>query len=143
LTYAPRALNATLCGALSQDRLVAEMTKEGLVDKVECEGFPAGTEHLVEATSDPSWSPAIQRTWPYFIMGISEMWLRLVDEHARSLAASPPPATLAHVVAFYETVNRSVSLAWGTEGEHAFLHHLNAVFGYEPIRITERKAYRF
>lgn len=32
---------------------------------------------------------------------------------------------------------------WQNEGRHAFLHHLNALFGYEPILIIEKRPMRF
>lgn len=143
LTYAPRATNDAICRALQEDRLVAEMTRAGLVEQVECEGFPPGKEHLVEATSDARWSVDLQRAWPYYIMGASEMWLRLIDEHARRLGESNTPRTLDEAAALYETINGGVTLAWRKEGEHAFLHHLNALFGYEEIEITEKRLRRF
>lgn len=144
ITYAPRAHNAALCRALEADPLAADMIRDGLLDKVECEAFPASAERLVEGTSDSSWSPAVQRAWPYYIMGVSEMWLRLIDEHARQLAATSPPATtLGGTAAFYDSVNHALTQAWRVEGEHALLHHLNGLFGYEPIVITERRPYIF
>ena len=143
LTYASREVNDALCRALQEDSLVEEMKRAGHIDEVECEGFPADKERLVEATSDIRWSLSLQRTWPYYIMGVSEMWLRLIDERARQLADSSPSHTLEQTAAIYETINRTVTLAWRKEGEHAFLHHLGALFGYEEIEITEKKLQRF
>ncbi len=36
----------------------------------------------VGATSDDNWNPAIQRSWPRFIMGVSRSWLGLLEELA-------------------------------------------------------------
>lgn len=143
LTYAPREINERLCRLLKEDQTVMEMIEAQLLDKVECEGFAGDREHLVEATSDSRWSPSLQRAWPYYIMGVSEMWLRLLDEHARRLADGAQPRTLAQTGALYRNVHDSVTQAWRSEGEHAFLHHLSGLFGYEALTITEKKLHRF
>jgi hypothetical protein len=31
-------------------------------------------------TSDPSWPPSLQQSWPYFIMGVSVMYLDLAQQ---------------------------------------------------------------
>ena len=36
---------------------------------------------------------------------------------------------------------KTINAMWYKEGQHAFFHHLSAVFGYEPLLI--RKAVRF
>ncbi len=41
--------------------------------------------------------------------------------------------TLPQILDFYRQVNDAVTDTWHREGHHAFLHHLNALFGYEPI----------
>ncbi|MBS1172694.1 MAG: hypothetical protein H6R12_1524 [Proteobacteria bacterium] len=143
LTYASPALNASLCRTLRTDPLVIEMTQAGLLDRVECEGFAAERERLVEGSSDPRWSPELQRAWPYYIMGVSEMWLRLIDEHARAAAPQEEAPDLGRTVAFYRQVDQAVTRTWQKEGEHAFLHHLNALFGYQPIDLRGEEPRRF
>jgi hypothetical protein len=36
-----------------------------------------------------------------------------------------------------------VSDLWQEEGRHAFLHHLNALFGYESLVVYEKKLMTF
>jgi len=88
----------------------------------------------LEHTSDPSWPDEIQRSWPYFIMGASQSWLLLVQSFSdeKPLAGSVDyPALLAH----YREVNAKINEQWRDYGQHAYLHHLNAIFGYQPVRI--------
>ncbi len=40
-------------------------------------------------------------------------------------------------------MNDAVDDMWRQEGRHAFLHHLNAVFGYQPLVIYEKKLLTF
>lgn len=143
LTYASPALNASLCQSLRTDPLVTEMSRAGLLDRVECEGFAADRERLVEGSSDPRWPPALQRSWPYYIMGASEMWLRLIGEHASAAAPPEEAPDQSRTVAFYRQVDQAVTRTWQLEGGHAFLHHLNALFGYQPIDIAGEEPRRF
>jgi hypothetical protein len=82
-------------------------------------------------TGDPAWSAALRTAWPDYLMGASRMWLSLVSQ----MAASPPPAASGFVQMedVYARANASVAAVWREEGRHAFLHHLNALFGYEPL----------
>jgi hypothetical protein len=88
----------------------------------------------LELTSDPTWPIEIQRSWPYFIMGASQSWLMLVQEHSAEIALPEQvdyPALLDH----YTQVDAQMNNQWRDSGQHAYLHHLSAIFGYQPIRI--------
>lgn len=97
----------------------------------------------IEDTSDSRWSEELQKSWPWFIMGVSRMWLTLTDEQAKKLAFQAGAAPLGARIDFYEALNKKVSRVWEREGAHALLHHLNAIFGYEPLIIREERAIRF
>jgi hypothetical protein len=105
---------------------------------------PAVNEHPhVEDISDANWSPVLQKAWPYFIMGVSRTWLDLID---RLVAARPIDIQRASLEALYELyreVDADVVGIWKNEGRHAFLHHLNAIFEYEPLWIYERRPLKF
>ena len=89
----------------------------------------------VEDTSDRNWSPYLQKNWPSFIMGTSSLWLGLIDE---SIQDYPEDNADIHLLLErYREVNDKITETWRTEGQHAFLHHLNAIFGYEPLRIRK------
>jgi len=103
------------------------------------------TRPNIEDTSDRSWSSAIQKSWPFYIMGVSEMWLNLVSEVAleTSRAGGKTSASVDEQLRFYEQVNASIDRMWKEEGQHAFLHHLNAIFGYEPLTVREKRLMSF
>ena len=97
----------------------------------------------IEDTSDRSWSSSIQKSWPYYIQGVSEMWLGLIEEVASETSGAKAPSNLKEELTLYEQVNASIEHIWQEEGQHAFLHHLNAIFGYEPIAIREKRLMNF
>ena len=37
----------------------------------------------------------------------------------------------------YRKVDEKITEKWRNEGQHALLHHLSAVFGYEPMLIKK------
>ena len=90
-------------------------------------------EPPIARASDPNWPPAIQASWPWFIMGVSQTWLVLIKQVSaeQSLQGSSKWALLDH----YQDVHKTIDAQWRAFGQHAYLHHLNAIFGYEPLVI--------
>jgi hypothetical protein len=143
LVYAPPARGEALCRGLREDPRVGALIRAGVLDKVACSSPPGKRAALVEGTSDPGWPSEIQRTWPWYIQGVSEMWLRLIDQLADPGGDRADPATVEDLVAHYRALHGELTGLWAEEGEHAFLHHLNALFAYEPLYLIERRPYRF
>lgn len=94
-------------------------------------------------TSDKHWSFSVQKSWPFFIMGVSEMWLDLISQKAGRCSKEDEPTDPEQVIAFYKQVNDRVEELWQREGGHALLHHLNAIFGYEPLQVRGKGLMRF
>ena len=63
------------------------------------------------------------------------MWLDLVSHTANPLLADSAPVSFDETIRVYRRVDEEIDDIWHTEGHHALLHHLNAIFGYEPIPI--------
>ena len=89
----------------------------------------------IEDTSDPKWSPTLQRHWPAYIMGVSQLWLGLIDDAVADLPVESYPEY--DPLAIYRAADKRVSQIWFKEGQHAFLHHLSAVFGYRELLIVK------
>jgi hypothetical protein len=119
-----------------QSILDNELTKK-LVDKniISAIVFDDPADNLrvnVEDASDKNWPSGLQKAWPAYIMGVSSMWLHLIDQEVGGNAAS---ADVDELLKIYRQANERITGLWQKEGQHAFLHHLNALFGYEPILI--------
>ena len=124
--------NPFLAG-LMNDHVVREI----IVDTVEENPKPN-----IEDTSDPNWSPVMQTTWPYYIMGVSRMWLEMIDRISEETGPADetlPDALIAH----YQTVNAEITKIWEKEAPHALLHHLNAIYGYCPMVYWEKRVKTF
>jgi hypothetical protein len=112
------------------DALAARIVEELITDDPAKPAKPN-----VADLSDPNWSPTLQRNWPAFIMGVSALWLGLVDE-----AMAEIPGDSSEIGATLERCRKAdarITAVWNKEGQHAFLHHLSALFGYKPILIRK------
>jgi hypothetical protein len=143
LFYArPRTAEQVLSFVRSSRELDRMRSEEKIVEVL----YDATTEikrPQVRDTSDSRWPPEVQKTWPYFIMGVSEMWLRLVDEYAREECPAESSSSPEDRDDCYREVAERMETTWREQGRHALLHHLNALYGYEPLVYYEKRLLRF
>jgi hypothetical protein len=129
--------------SLRNDPLVDNLKSAGILSQVVYDDPSRIKRPNIEDTSDESWPEVIQKTWPYYIMGASEMWLNLITEIAAQKLTDSPPASIGEIETFYQQVNETVTELWRTKGRHAFMHHLNAIFEYEALIYYEKKYLTF
>ncbi len=141
--YSPRDTAERIYAALKSDAHLKALKDSGLVMEDRYEDTTTIAKPDVQDMCDAAWSPPIKASWPYFAMGASEMWLRLVTQVADQTQKDQAPTSPEDMAAFYAAVNESVTELWRTEGSHAFLHHLNGLFGYEPLIIYEKRLIGF
>ncbi|MEZ5541835.1 MAG: hypothetical protein R3F42_07310 [Pseudomonadota bacterium] len=115
--------------ALDGNAVLQQLVQDGTLTKVQFDDPVRLLRPHIEDTSDAGWPPVVQQTWPALAMGASRMWLDLVgvlaDRHADE----------ADLEQRYLDVEQEISDLWATQGQHAVLHHLSALFGYQPLLI--------
>jgi hypothetical protein len=122
---------ASVYREIQQSSVLKQALERKLVERVRTGDPQNPTSPNIEDTSDPNWPPDIQKTWPLFIMGVSSLWLGLINE---SFHAEPEDhGKIELLLEKYREVDAQITNLWRNEGQHAFLHHLNAVFGYNPM----------
>lgn len=134
-TTAPAARK--IYAAIDSDAVLHQLQAQGVILRVILDDTHNITRRGIEATSDPTWSLPLQKAWPYFIMGVSQTWLDLISQYADK--ARDKPHSIAEMRAFYRKIDREVETTWKKEGGHAFLHHLDALFGYGPVNVIIRR----
>jgi hypothetical protein len=99
--------------------------KEEKVPKIEIE----------DTAVKENWPSAVKKTWPYYIRGCCEMFLHLIEvvKHDRESGDD-----IEQIEKFYKEVNERLTVIWQSYGCSAFLHHLNAIFGYGPCHLQMR-----
>jgi len=138
LFYASAQTADAINRQVAADPLVEAMLADGILAEVLTDPTDRIDRPAVSDTSDASWSPVVQRTWPYYIMGVSRMWLAMIDEMSQAIVV-PDNAGIQDLQDHYQAVNQRLTHIWQHEGQHAFLHHLNAIFGYEAMLLRETR----
>lgn len=118
---------------LKSNQMLTNLKQAGLIVRDNYDNPEKLKKPNIEDTSDKSWSISVQKAWPYFIMGASQLWLELIKEIKAQ--NDQKPSTMTQKVAHYKQVTKLIRELWKDEGKHAFLHHLNAIFGYAPLTI--------
>lgn len=122
-----------------RDRLVDRLRGDGKLKRVVFDNTNEIGRPNQEDTSDKHWPMIIQKSWPHFIQGASRMWLELVQTLALEAQQRHPE----DLYAVYQDVQAGVNILWKKEGGHVFLHHLSALYAYQPVIVIEQKAVRF
>lgn len=134
LFYATEITAIALFNELEAAPLVKRLAEAGYSTGMvrNCRG--GKPEHALSAHSDPAWNKHLRQAWPYFIMGASVHWLALVEGVDREIGVVKSDE-IDEQLHHYEAVNSKVTAIWRSQGQHAYLHQLAAIFGYEPLEI--------
>jgi hypothetical protein len=130
-------------GSLKGNRLLKGLKRSGIIIKDIYDDTTKPSAPGVEDTSDGTWDPAIRKSWPFFIMGVCQMWLSLIVKTAENLSGNEKSLSVEKSLVFYKRVNETVQTLWREQGCHSMLHHLNAIFGYDPVLVREVYLRRF
>lgn len=123
---------------IQENRVLHVLSEANLLERYFVESAANDHDGLVEATSDSErWPLEIQRSWPYYIMGASEMVLRLIDQVKSNMEPVESAEDIDKLTDYYVQLNEGITTLWQEHGRHAYLHHLNALFGYAPVVIGE------
>ncbi|HSH13185.1 MAG TPA: hypothetical protein VLA15_05535 [Desulfurivibrionaceae bacterium] len=131
--YADRQTAGKVIATIEKSPALTRLSQHGLIDSYENDLAAENQRSSPGATSDPKWSLPLQEVWPAYIMGASVTWLGLINQHFDATGAAD--RDFDELVAAYETVEAALGELWRKEGQHAFLHHLNGLFGYEPMQL--------
>jgi len=115
--------------AIENHAVVKSLLESGRLTKVTTDDVTRITRPNIEDTSDEHWPVSVQKTWPAMIMGASRMWLDLVSELASH------ESSIDGIDAKYKKVQDDITRIWREQGQHAILHHMNAVYAYQPLLI--------
>lgn len=132
LFYSDAGTADALFAELQEHPLTAELLASRQLSQLltPC-GPPDQDQGAIAASSDPSWDPRLQQTWPYFSMGVSAHWLALIEEVGRTIPLESNDS--AALLRRYQRIQQEIDEIWREDGQHAYLHHLNALFGYQPL----------
>jgi hypothetical protein len=143
IIYSSQKTAQQIFKSIQSNSLLKKMKKTGLIKQDIYDDTSKIFLANIEATSDKHWAPPIRKAWPYFIMGVCQMWLSLIKIISDNLPQQRNSSSVDKLLGLYERINKDIKTLWQEQGSHSLLHHLNAVFGYEPIFIQEIRLRRF
>ena len=134
--YSTRDLAIQVNTSLRENITFQRLLDAGYIKELVNKNFSSQTHPNIEDKSWADWSKPVRKAWPHYVMGISLMWLSLVEQYSDKIQTEDE--TLDTLIDKYKLVDKQISTTWRNEGSHAFLHHLNALFGYKPIVTKQR-----
>lgn len=141
--YAPAETAYQVYHLIRSNELLSEMKFAGMIVEDGYDNTDRISKPGIEEASDAAWPHSIQKNWPYFIMGASQMWLNLISETIAGMPNSYRPLSIEEYEARYEEANAVITELWRKKGQHAFLHHLSALFGYQEIIFYDKRMLKF
>ncbi|RLB85923.1 MAG: hypothetical protein DRH15_02755 [Deltaproteobacteria bacterium] len=122
---------------IAANTFLQELLTEGIVVSVKYDDTSLVAMAGIGDTSDPNWAVEIQNSWPYFIMGASEMWLGTLNQITLEYQKEHPFSSLDEKLEGYQDIYDSMVFLWQEQCGHALLHHLYALYGYVPIKVRQ------
>jgi hypothetical protein len=135
LFYTEPSVASEVMEEIKKSEVLQQALKEKIVEKIIFSDPNKTVRQKIEDMSDPHWSPTLQRNWPSFIMGVSALWFGLIDDQMANVTKED--LNESGILGPYRQADTAITSMWRKEGQHAFLHHLSAIFGYEPLMIRK------
>lgn len=133
--YTDPATAAAIMRDLKKSDVLQRAVSGNIVEKIEFDDTGNPLRPKLEDASDKTWPLEIQRNWPAYIMGASSAWLGLIDD---LMSGTPATGDIHQLLEQYRKANAAITTLWTNNGQHAFIHHLSAIFGYEPLTIKQQ-----
>jgi hypothetical protein len=125
----------TIAAEVSDHKMIQELLDHQVIDRIWVDQTDVIERPNISDTSDKAWPEEIQRSWPYFIMGVSQTWLALINELTRKYPFPDDEDSMEELLTYYEEVSNRIDFYWANDGGHAYIHHLSALFAYRPVGV--------
>lgn len=119
---------------IKENPISQQLVIERIVEKLRLDNPDKPKRPNIEDTSDKNWSVTVQKSWPYYIMGVSILWLDLLNQQA-VLEQIDHSQDLPSQLEQYKQIQEQLTQQWQTQGDHAFFHHISGIFAYEPLEV--------
>ena len=117
------------------NEMVQILSEQQVIERIRVDRLEKVKLPDIADTSDKVWPEEIQKSWPYFIMGVSQSWLALINELTDRYPFPQDEDSFEEMLIYYTEVSGRVDHYWSNYGGHAYIHHLSALFGYRPVGI--------
>lgn len=119
---------------INSNPISAQLINENIIEKIHLDDPDKPKHPGIEDSSDKNWPVTIQKSWPYYIMGASILWLDLLNQQAIQEKLDVSKGITSQQEQ-YKKINEKITQQWKAQGKHAYFHHISGIFGYEPLEI--------
>lgn len=127
--YGSHANAVKIYQAVEENGILASLLEQKYLDKVSYDPLQTQLATQVAETSDPDWPDEMRNSWPYFMMGASQMWLDQVRSFKQEISGE------TEQVRAYKQIQKRITKLWQEQAEHALMHHLNGLYAYQPVLV--------
>jgi hypothetical protein len=110
-------------------KILLQLQQQRDLLKVSYDPLTTDLHKVIADTSDPVWPAEIRASWPLFMMGASQMWLAQIEMIKQG---TPEEKGMAQR---YKSIQEQITELWQQQGQHALMHHLSALYAYQPVAI--------
>ena len=126
--YSSQTDAAMIYQLFQNNKLLVKLHQQLLV-KVAYDSLYNNSQTTIADTSDTIWPEKIRSTWPFFMMGASQMWLEQIRAFKKETLNEP------EMKQRYLIIQSKITDLWQQQGKHALLHHLSALYAYQPVLV--------
>jgi len=127
--YSSTASAAMIYQRIQENNLVAELHRQQLLLKVNYAPLTVNLHTILADTSDTTWPESVRQSWPFFMMGASQMWMAQVKTLKQETADNQA------IEQRYQIIQGKLNELWQQQGQHALIHHLSALYAYRPVSV--------
>ena len=127
--YSSEASAAQIYQQLQSNKILLQLQQQRDLLKVSYDPLTTDLHKVIADTSDPVWPAEIRASWPLFMMGASQMWLAQIEMIKQG---TPEEKGMAQR---YKSIQEQITELWQQQGQHALMHHLSALYAYQPVAI--------
>lgn len=127
--YSSKASAANIYQSIQSDGLLLQLQKQHKLIMISYDSVKPKTMTNLADTSDSVWPETVRQSWPYFMMGASQMWLTQVQDFKQEMQ------NIHELEQRYKIIQSKLSSLWQKQGDRVLLHHLSALYAYQPVQI--------
>ncbi|NOQ12865.1 MAG: hypothetical protein GQ583_00085 [Methyloprofundus sp.] len=127
--YSSQADAALIYQHFKNNKVLTKLQQQQLLSGVSYDALYNNSQTNIADTSDPLWPEKIRSSWPFFIMGASQMWLEQIRAFKKQTLNE------SDIKQRYIIIQNNLTDLWQQQGQHALMHHLNALYAYQPVLV--------
>jgi len=127
--YSSQADAVLIYQHFKSNKILTKLRHQQLLSEISYDPLYNNSQTKIADTSDPAWPEKMRSSWPFFMMGVSQMWLEQIRAFKKETLSE------LDIKQRYITIQNKLTDLWQQQGKHALVHHINALYAYQPLLV--------